>query len=59
MYSTCKQIVNDEGGATAIEFGLIAAVISVAAVSALVDIGDLLKAMFNLVNDALNVAIGN
>ena len=41
-----KKIGKDESGATAIEYGLIAALVSVAAISALTAMGGSLKTMF-------------
>ncbi len=39
--------LNDETGATAIEYGLIAALIAVAAIAAMQGLGDSLEATFN------------
>ena len=53
----CKTLVNfltDESGATAIEYGLIAALISIAAVAAMQNVGNNLKAIFNTVASNLN-----
>lgn len=57
MFSTCAQVIKDESGATAIEYGLIAALVSVAAISALTAMGSSLEEMFNRVAGALNDAI--
>jgi len=46
-------ILKDESGATAIEYGLIAALVSVAAITALTTMGSSLKAMFETVSNAL------
>jgi pilus assembly protein Flp/PilA len=44
-----KRLLNDESGATAIEYGLIAALIAVAAVSVMTTVGHNLSATFNTV----------
>ncbi len=44
MFSTIKNLINDESGATAIEYDLIAALVSVAAVAALSSVGTSLSA---------------
>ena len=49
--------MNDESGATAIEYGLIAALVSVAAVGALTAMGDSLEGMFTKVSSTLDAAI--
>lgn len=46
----------DETGATAIEYGLIAALISVAALTALQGLGDQLSTTFNQVSTSLQSA---
>lgn len=43
----------DESGATAIEYGLIAALVSVAIIGALAALGDSLETVFNFINDSL------
>ena len=53
-----KKIRKDESGATAIEYGLIAALVSVAAISALTAMGGSLNTMFTAVSQALTVAVG-
>ena len=57
MYNTIKEFANDESGATAIEYGLIAALVSVAAVTALTSVGTSLTAMFTKVSSDLDAAI--
>ena len=57
MISTIKNFVNDESGATAIEYSLIAALVSVAAVSALTLVGDSLETMFTTVSTTLDAAL--
>jgi pilus assembly protein Flp/PilA len=56
MFSTVKSFINDESGATAIEYGLIAALVSVAAIAALTAMGSSLQTMFTNVSTALNNA---
>jgi len=51
-----KNILTDESGATAIEYGLIAALVSVAAITALTQMGSSLRQMFNYVADNLDTA---
>jgi len=57
MYTFIKNFVKDESGATAIEYGLIAALVSVAAVTALTAVGDSLDTMFTTVSSTLNDAL--
>ncbi len=47
----------DEEGATAIEYGLIAALVSVAAIAALTAMGNSLRLMFNSVASSLSGAV--
>ena len=54
MSSFMKRFINDESGATAIEYGLIAALIAVVLVTALTLVGTKLDAKFNAVATALN-----
>jgi len=56
-FETLKNLMTDESGATAIEYGLIAALVSVAAITALTAMGGSLNAMFTAVSAALNAAI--
>ncbi len=53
-----KKIRKDESGATAIEYGLIAALVSVAAIGALTALGGSLQTMFTTVSNALTAAVG-
>ena len=53
-----KKIRKDESGATAIEYGLIAALVSVAAIGALTAMGTSLNAMFTTVSGVLAGAAG-
>ena len=54
-----KNLIKDKSGATAIEYGLIAALVSVAAIAALTAMGTSLNAMFTAVSTALTGAIGS
>ncbi len=53
-----KKIRKDESGATAIEYGLIAALVSVAAIGALTAMGGSLNTMFQTVSNSLTAAVG-
>jgi pilus assembly protein Flp/PilA len=55
--SIITKILRDESGATAIEYGLIAALVSVAAIAALTAMGTSLETMFNLVSTELEGAV--
>jgi pilus assembly protein Flp/PilA len=48
------KLIRNEEGATAIEYGLIAALISVAAIGAMQGIGNKLNTTFNNVSNSLN-----
>ncbi|TAD77944.1 MAG: Flp family type IVb pilin [Sphingomonadales bacterium] len=50
-----KNLVRDEQGATAIEYGLIAALIAVAAITAMTSLGGTLSGTFQNVNDEMAV----
>ena len=52
--NTFSRFVSDESGATAIEYGLIAALIAVAAIAAMQNIGTALGTTFNNVSNELN-----
>ena len=54
--NTLAKIFKDESGATAIEYGLIAALVPVAATIALQAMGTSLRDMFQTVADALDNA---
>jgi pilus assembly protein Flp/PilA len=56
MFATLIGFIKDEDGATAIEYGLIAALVSVAAIGALTAMGNSLTAMFTTVSSALSGA---
>ncbi|HMS21085.1 MAG TPA: Flp family type IVb pilin [Sphingorhabdus sp.] len=49
-----KKLFKNEEGATAIEYGLIAALIAVAAIAAMSSLGDNLSNTFNDVNNELD-----
>ena len=48
-----RKLFADKKGATAIEYGLIAALIAVAAIAAMQGLGNQLKATFNTVNTSM------
>jgi pilus assembly protein Flp/PilA len=56
--SMFRRFVKDDSGATAIEYGLIAALVSVAIIAALGFLGDNLSATFNEVSEQLSTATG-
>ncbi|MGJ3259097.1 MAG: Flp family type IVb pilin [Rhodospirillales bacterium] len=56
MKATIRKFIKDESGATAIEYGLIAALVSVAAIIALKAMGTSLDTMFTSVSNELNEA---
>jgi pilus assembly protein Flp/PilA len=56
MFGNIKNLLNDESGATAIEYGLIAALVSIAALTAM---GSSLEAMFTTVSNELGEAVQN
>ena len=58
IIDTLKNVFADEGGATAIEYGLIAALVSVAGITAFTEMGSSLNAMFSHVANQLNTAAG-
>jgi pilus assembly protein Flp/PilA len=49
-----KKLFKNEDGATAIEYGLIAALIAVAAITAMSSLGTNLQLTFNKVSNSLN-----
>ncbi len=59
MYRTIlTRIIEDQSGATAIEYGLIAALVSVAAIGVLTTLGTSLAGVFTLVTTTLTTAGG-
>ncbi|MHA1151451.1 MAG: Flp family type IVb pilin [Alphaproteobacteria bacterium] len=57
MLKCFKLFCADESGATAIEYGLIAALVSVAAIGALTTMGNTLETLFTTVSNSMNTAI--
>ncbi|WP_428527278.1 Flp family type IVb pilin [Roseibium sp.] len=53
MTNLIKRFVEDESGATAIEYGLIAGLISVAIIAILTTMGGSLSGIFNTINTEL------
>jgi pilus assembly protein Flp/PilA len=53
MITIAKKFLKDDNGATAIEYGLIAALVAVAIVGALTTLGTSLTGMFTKVNSDL------
>ena len=56
MVTRMKEFLTDEDGATAIEYGLIAALVSVAAIAALEAMGTSLTSIFGVVDTELQNA---
>ena len=56
MRTFINKFVQDDSGATAVEYGLIAALVSVAAVTALASVGGSLDALFNEVSTGVENA---
>ena len=56
---TITEFLNDESGATAIEYGLIAALVSVAGITAFQSLGTSLGTMFSTVASTINDASGS
>ncbi|WP_445502886.1 Flp family type IVb pilin [Microvirga sp. G4-2] len=56
MKSLVKRFLNDESGATAIEYGLIAALIAVVIIGAVTVIGTQLDISFDKISTALTTA---
>ena len=54
-----RNLRKDENGATAIEYGLIAGLISVIIISAVGLVGNQLKAVFNHIGTTLETALGS
>ena len=57
MLNAFKIFCNDDSGATATEYGLIAALVSVAAIGALTAVGNSLNTMFTSVSNSMNTAV--
>ncbi|XYK82531.1 MAG: Flp family type IVb pilin [Labrenzia sp.] len=58
MKSIISRFAKDESGATAIEYGLIAGLLSVAIIAILVSMGGSLTAIFNSIDTALKTGAG-
>jgi len=56
MLATVSKFMRDENGATAIEYGLIAALISVVIIAALTTVGTQLKTVFTTISGKLQAA---
>lgn len=56
MRNFMTQLLSDRDGATAIEYGLIAALISVVIIAAVTVVGTKLSAVFNSISTALGAA---
>jgi pilus assembly protein Flp/PilA len=56
MLKTLKTFAKDESGATAIEYGLIAALVAVGLIAALTALGGSLQAIFSHVSTTLDSA---
>jgi pilus assembly protein Flp/PilA len=54
--NTIARFANDESGATAIEYGLIAALIAVGIIAAATTLGTSLSSVFNKITTKLNTA---
>jgi pilus assembly protein Flp/PilA len=59
MFGNITKLLKDESGATAIEYGLIAALVSVAAIGALTAMGTSLETMFTTVSTELEGAVND
>ncbi len=57
MLKAIRKFAKDESGATAIEYGLIAALVSVAAIAALRGMGESLSNLFSTVSGELASAV--
>jgi len=58
MFAKLRSFSSDESGATAIEYGLIAALVSVAGITALNQMGESLQTMFETVGTEISNANG-
>jgi pilus assembly protein Flp/PilA len=56
--NTVARFMNDESGATAIEYGLIAALIAVGIIAAATTLGNSLSSLFGRISNKLNGATG-
>jgi len=56
MYDAIRELCLDDSGATALEYGLIAALVSVAAIAALLQLGGALSGIYTFVSTQMNSA---
>jgi pilus assembly protein Flp/PilA len=56
IFNMLQNFIDDDGGATAIEYGLIAALIAVGIIAAATALGGSLSDMFNRISTRLNSA---
>jgi pilus assembly protein Flp/PilA len=56
--TTVARFVNDESGATAIEYGLIAALIAVGIIAAATTLGNGLSNLFNGIAEQVDITVG-
>ena len=59
MLNALRSFLDNDNGATAIEYGLIAALVSVAAIVSLQAMGTSLNTMFSSVSSTLDDAVGD
>ena len=59
MTTLLLRFIDDESGATAIEYGLIAALVSVAGITALQSLGSSLTSLFTSVSSTIDTAAAN
>ena len=59
MYALLSRLIRDESGATAIEYGLIAALISVVIIVAITAVGTQLSSVFSTIQGDLSTANAN
>jgi pilus assembly protein Flp/PilA len=55
MLGFCRRLMRDEDGATAIEYGLIAGLISITIISTLTFVGSTLTAVFYYIGSTLSI----
>jgi len=51
------QILDEERGATALEYGLIAALLSIAVIGSLTNVADAMNGMWNFVSESVDTAV--
>ncbi len=52
-----RRLLRDQRGATAVEYGLIAVLVSIAAITAMADLGDSVSTNYSEVNSAVSEAV--